>query len=68
MRQVRLPLLKDVPEGGAYVAVPVLVNWPELEPTEEQMMANMVARVMGREEPYPDHRFFTVLIPRGTNV
>jgi hypothetical protein len=68
MREIRLPLLRDIPDGGAYVAVPVLVYWPVLALTVEQVFANAAAWAMGREEPYPDHRFFTVLVPRGTCV
>lgn len=68
MREIRLPNLNNVPDGGAWVAVPVKVDWPELQLTEEQVFANAVALVMGREEPYPDHSFFTVLIQRGTSV
>lgn len=40
MRQIRLPQLDHVPDGGAWVAVPVIVDWPELQLTTEQHMAN----------------------------
>ena len=49
--------------GGHSLAVPVKVDWPELRLTEEQIFANAAARVMGREEPYPDKSFINVVVP-----
>ena len=49
--------------GGHSIAVPVKVSWPELQLTEAQIVANEIARVQGRDAPYPDKSFINVVVP-----
>ena len=68
MRRVVVPrvaieqLLADGP--GASVEVPVVVDWPELQLTERQRDANLIAHLKGEVEPYPDPALFSVVLPR----
>lgn len=67
MRRIRLPdgildaALKDGPLGRSLV-VPVRVDWPELQLTEAQIVANAVARANGQPAPHPEP-IITVEIP-----
>lgn len=66
MRTIKIPLETVVkwvnhPVGTAF-STPVKVDWPELNLTEEQILANSIARVNGLEEPYPDNSIFCVEI------
>lgn len=49
---------------GICVLYPVCVNWPELRLTEEQHIANALARVYNQPEPYPDHSIFAIRLDR----
>ena len=49
---------------GQWLSVHVRVDWPELQLTDEQILANGLARAEGKQEPYPDNSIFRVLIPR----
>jgi hypothetical protein len=69
MRRITIPLAVvqhavAVEGPGAAVEFAVKVNWPELQLTENQQMANTLARVSGSPEPFPDHSIFSVVIPR----
>lgn len=48
---------------GRWLAVPVKVDWPELQLTEEHVMANALADAVGAERPFPDHSYILVKIP-----
>jgi hypothetical protein len=49
---------------GARAAIPVMVDWPELRLTEEQVLANAWALAYGERTPYPDHSMFVIEIER----
>lgn len=49
---------------GHSVCHPVHVNWPELQLTEAQMMANALAASAGLDVPYPDPALIDLIIPR----
>jgi hypothetical protein len=49
---------------GAYVVVPVKVDWPELRLTESQIIENAVALANGQPEPHDDNSVFLVQLPR----
>lgn len=72
MRRITLPesSVRAGIDGGLGIAVefPVVVDWPELRLTDDQMLANSLALLDGIEEPYPDHRFFSVSIERDVHV
>jgi len=66
MRKVKIPLSKvkewvNSPSGVSLV-IPVLVNWPELQLTEEQRLENAIALVNGEREPHEDNALFEVEI------
>jgi len=68
MRTVSVPervvqMAVDGPIRGACIEFAVAVDWPELRLTEEQVLANAIARAANRPEPYPDHSIFTVRVP-----
>jgi hypothetical protein len=50
-------------QGGHSLCVPVRVDWPEVQLTEEQSFANAIARAFGGDPPYPDHAFINVIVP-----
>jgi hypothetical protein len=54
------------PITGVCLEFAVAVNWPELQLTEEQMIANVLARLDGYETPYPDQSIFSVTVPWAT--
>ncbi len=68
MRKVTVPLdtirawLDDL--VGVAVEIPVYVDWPELQLTEEQMLANAVALAAGEPDPYPNQSLFAIRITR----
>lgn len=69
MREIEIPLSvikaamsPDV--TGIYAIATVKVDWPELQLTEEQQIANRLAFMAGEQEPYPDHSVFKIRIPR----
>ena len=49
---------------GDRVIYSVCVDWPELRLTDDQMLANAVALVYGKERPYPDHSIFHIALER----
>ncbi len=68
MRTIHIPekairRLLDGPITGTVLSVPVAVNWPELQLTEEQIMANAWAAAWGKPFPYPDRSIFAVDLP-----
>ena len=63
-RSVRIPPIDWGSVDGVRVVVPVKVDWPELQLTEDQVMANAVASVSGADLPYPDRSIFAVEIDR----
>ena len=67
-REVRVPAdliaaWLDDPKGGIELVVPVKVDWPELRPTQGQMLENALAFADGRPAPHPDHSTFNVVLP-----
>jgi hypothetical protein len=48
---------------GTCVEFAVAVDWPELQLTEEQIVANAIACANGQRDPYPDLSIFTVRVP-----
>lgn len=73
MRRIIIPhdamLAATAPIGsqhydGTHVLLPVQVDWPELQLTDAQKMANIVALANGRRTPFPDPSIFHVQIPR----
>ena len=54
----------DPTTPGSHILGPVRVDWPELQLTEEQIVANAVALAYGQRSPYPDLAIFGVEIPR----
>lgn len=68
MRTIQIPLSVIV-RGAAEnrdnvrsVIVPVIVDWPELQLTEEQTLENALARSNGAAEPFPNPAMFGVEI------
>lgn len=57
-----LNLCEGIP-GARWAEFPVKADWPELRLTEEQILANGIARAYDQEEPYPDHSIFSVRVP-----
>ncbi len=50
--------------SGTSVLYPVTVDWPELQLTEEQQLANAAAWVTGRPLPYPDLSIISIRLER----
>lgn len=50
---------------GAYLVFPAKVDWPELQLTEGQMLANAFAHAYGQPAPYDDPSFIEIRIRRG---
>lgn len=68
MRTIQIPLRAiaravNGPFHGSRLLVPVQVDWPELQLTEEQILANAAALASGVPTPFPDPSIFTVEIP-----
>jgi hypothetical protein len=68
MRTITIPLAVlrravDGPFLGTHIEFSVCVDWPELQLTEDQIVANAVAWAAGQEPPYPDHSIFMVSVP-----
>ena len=55
---------------GRWLAVPVKVDWPELQLTEEQMVENGVSLSTGRGRMHEDLSVFDVCLewPDGTRI
>ena len=69
MRTITIPdkalqMAADPNVPGAYIECAVTVDWPELRLTEEQSLANALARAYGHEPPYPDHSIFSLKLSR----
>jgi hypothetical protein len=70
MRSIHVPatMLRAARWGsglpGARIEFPVAVDWPELRLTEDQVMANAIARAWGLPEPYEDHSTFAISLDR----
>lgn len=47
---------------GQEATIPVKVDWPELQLTEEQLLQNSVARANDQDPPFPDLSIFNVRI------
>lgn len=63
MIRAAVQLTSDAPTGGNCVVFPVKVDWPELQLTEDQMLANAAARACGQPPPHEDRSIFTVRLP-----
>lgn len=64
VRTIRIPPIDWTTVEGARACVPVVVDWPELRLTMDQIVANAVAKLDGQPEPFPDHSFINVEIER----
>ena len=64
MRQVRIAAIDWWPINGTAVSIPVVVDWPELQLTDDQIAANGIAKANGEPEPFPNHAIFDVVIER----
>jgi len=62
MRIVRIPRSRTVRNHGLSVVVPVIVDWPELQLTADQVLTNAVARMRGEEPPFEDRSVFAIEI------
>jgi hypothetical protein len=69
MRHIRIP--RAVIERAIsptlfckHVVMPVKVDWPELQLTDEQQLTNSAARVNGQEPPFPDQSVFDIELER----
>ena len=49
--------------AGRALHVPVVVDWPELQLTETEIVTNAVARASGMAEPFPDRSIITIELP-----
>lgn len=56
------------PITGVCLEFAVSVDWPELQLTEEQIFANVLAHLDGLETPYPDQSIFSVTVPWATPI
>lgn len=59
MRRITIPeatveLAASTELKGRSVIVPVKLDWPELQLTHDQIVANAVARAEGLPDPHPD--------------
>lgn len=67
MRIIKIPawaIEKARTVNAASALLPVKVDWPELQLTEAQVWANVVAVVAGQPTPYPDLSIITIEIER----
>lgn len=64
VRRIELPRIDWSTVPGAAIEIPVKVDWPELQLTEDQIAANAAAWWRQEDEPYSDHSIFSVVIPR----
>lgn len=64
MRTITLGAINWSEVEGAYAVIPVLVDWPELRLTEEQVLANAIAHANGEDTPFPDPSYIEVRIRR----
>jgi hypothetical protein len=65
VRKIVIPWhLWDQPFEGTALVIPVKVDWPELQLSEAQHVANAFASVAGRPTPYPDLTVFSVRLER----
>lgn len=68
MRTIEIPLeavVRWLDEGvGRSCVIPVKVGWPELTLTNDQILANAVARDNDEPDPFPDNSYISIeLVP-----
>ncbi len=63
MRTIKLPPIDWSELRGVAVVVPVLVGWPELQLTEDQILQNTIATLNGEDPPH-EEPIINVEIPR----
>lgn len=68
MRSIAIPIevlarAAHGPVAGTCLEFAVAVDWPELQLTEAQMIANAIALANGQRDPYPDLSIFSVTVP-----
>ncbi len=68
-REIRIPRrvlsqVHDEDGPGLALLYPVVVDWPELQLTEGQIVANSLALASGQPAPYPDLSIITVRLER----
>lgn len=64
MRSVRIPPVDWDAVAGRALVVPVKVDWPELRLNEGEIIANAIALVDGKPQPYADNSIFDVVLER----
>ena len=68
MRTIKVPewVIKQAVNGpfiGRVLHMPVHVDWPELQLTEGQVVANSIAFADGEPSPYPNLSMFIIELP-----
>ncbi|KKN42475.1 hypothetical protein LCGC14_0712850 [marine sediment metagenome] len=68
MRTIRLPakVLQEYEWKGRYSVCTVKVDWPELQLTDDQIVANAHAMLYGQERPHPDLSLISIEIEHPT--
>lgn len=51
-------------DHGRRTCLPVKLNWPELQLTDDQVLANAVATANRQPEPYPDQSYIELVFER----
>lgn len=64
MREVRVSAPDWSEVHGLHAVIPVIVDWPELRLTRDQILANAVADADGQPRPFPNQAIFAVVIER----
>jgi hypothetical protein len=64
MRRITIPAVDWRTISTRKVSVPVLVDWPELRLSDDEIAANAAASVAGRPEPYPNRALFEIVLER----
>lgn len=63
MRTIKVRLPRDAGQVRAIAtSIPVMVGWPELTLSLDQIAANAVARAFGEDPPFEDTSIIEVLI------
>lgn len=67
-RRITIPSPDWSKIDGFCAIIPVKVDWPELQLTDDAILVNAVAAVNGDEPPYPDLSIIKVVIERPTDA
>lgn len=68
MRKITVPsnVMQQVLDckGGARVCLPVKLNWPEVQLTDEQVLSNALAVAAKEPQPFPDLSYIELVFER----